>query len=90
MPYTKAYTSDTLHIKYFLANDNLVHQSKLFYEDLKDPLSIQNGKYKVFNSKRFIKSIIQKKYIPLMERFWQLNANKSLFLEKQLSAKYIR
>jgi hypothetical protein len=68
----------------------LVPQSKLFYDDGKDPLSIQNGKYKVLNSKRFIKSIIPKKYIPLMELFWQLNANKSLFLEKQLSAKHIR
>jgi alpha-glucosidase (family GH31 glycosyl hydrolase) len=53
MPNTEAYTSDTLHIKYFLANDTLIHQSKLFYDDGKDPLSIQNGKYEVLNFKGY-------------------------------------
>lgn len=47
MPNTGAYTSDTLNIKYFIANDTLKHQSLLFYDDGKDPLSIQNKKYEV-------------------------------------------
>lgn len=44
MPNTTVYTSDTLHIKYFMANDTLQHQSRMFYDDGKDPLSIENGK----------------------------------------------
>jgi oligosaccharide 4-alpha-D-glucosyltransferase len=59
MPNTEAYTSDTLHVKYFLASDTLVHQSKLFYDDGKDPLSIQNGKYEVLNFKGYSSKNLQ-------------------------------
>ena len=54
MPNTEAYTSDTLHVKYFLASDTLIHRSKLFYDDGKDPMSIQNGKYEVINFKGYV------------------------------------
>ena len=47
IPNTGEYTSDTLNIKYFIAKDTLKHQSLLFYDDGKDPLSIQNKKYEV-------------------------------------------
>ncbi len=53
MPNTEAYTSDTLNVKYFISKDSLTHQSLMFYDDGKDPLSIEKGNYEVLTFKGY-------------------------------------